>query len=40
MNSVEKYKARLKRMNETVKKLKSVSSERSKVTSKPIPSKA
>jgi len=40
MKSVEKYKARLKKMNETVKKIKPISSEKTKAPSKPLPTKA
>jgi hypothetical protein len=40
MKAIEKYSARLKKMNETVKKIKPVSSEKAKAPSKPLPSKA
>jgi hypothetical protein len=40
MKSVSKYNARLKKMNETVKKIKPISSEKKKTPSKPLPTKA
>ena len=39
MKPVEKYKARLKKMNETVKKIKPISSEKPNAASKPLPTK-